>query len=172
MCFNNINRLDGPISKCVMVMLINYCQKGTGINYNLYSLTKPEKLSINASWFFKYKLLKLNVARVVNIKLFFVDWFYYDLIILIKKCENPYRNLVKVLLFSRDQVFCLKNWKLWGTPTTIKFNVFLLKLCTRFLLINIYKRVFGIFFILFCLNLDIEICKTWLVLPNYKKATR
>ena len=38
---------------------------------------------------------------------------------------------------------------------------FLLKLCTRFLLTNVYKRVFGIF--LFCLDLELfaKIKKTW-----------
>ena len=27
-------------------------------------------------------------------------------------------------MFSRNQVFCLKNWKLWRAPTTIDFNNF------------------------------------------------
>ena len=44
---------------------------------------------------------------------FFMDWFCYDLIILIKYCKIPYKNLNKTLLFSRNQVFCLKIWKLW-----------------------------------------------------------
>ena len=38
---------------------------------------------------------------------------------------------------------------LWRTPTTIEFNIFLLKFCTRFLFGNAYKIVCGIFFILF-----------------------
>ena len=28
------------------------------------------------------------------------------------------------LLFSRNQLFCLKNWKLSRAPTTIEFNIF------------------------------------------------
>ena len=35
--------------------------------------------------------------------------------------QNPLPNLDKPLLFQRNQVICLKNWKLWGAPTTIKF---------------------------------------------------
>ena len=44
-------------------------------------------------------------------------------------------------MFSRNQAFCLKNWKLWLAPNTIE----LLKLLTRFQLTNAYKRVFWIF---------------------------
>ena len=28
------------------------------------------------------------------------------------------------LLFSRNQVFCLKIWKIWRAPTTLQFNIF------------------------------------------------
>ena len=68
-----------------------------------------------------------------------MDWFCYDLIILIKKCENPYKNLDKPLLFSRNQV-CLKKWKVWRAPTTTEFNIFWSKLRTRFLLTNVFKK--------------------------------
>ena len=34
------------------------------------------------------------------------------------------KNLDKALLFTRNQVFCLKNWKLWWASTTLKFNIF------------------------------------------------
>ena len=50
---------------------------------------------------------------------FFMEWFYYNLIILIKQCQIPHKNLDKALLFSRNQVFCLKTWKLWRAPTTL-----------------------------------------------------
>ena len=35
-----------------------------------------------------------------------------------------YRNLDKALLFLRNQVFCLKIWKLWQAPTILQFNIF------------------------------------------------
>ena len=66
----------------------------------------------------------IKVARVVIIKMFFMGWFYYHMIILIKLCEIPYKSLDEALLFSRNQVFWLKNWKLWRAPTTIEFNIF------------------------------------------------
>ena len=88
---------------------------------------------------------RIKVARVVNFKLAFKDWLFYNLIILIKLCKIWYLNLVKTLLFPRNQVIFLKNWKLWRAPTTIEV-FFFLKFCASFLLNNVYKRVFGIFF--------------------------
>ena len=53
-----------------------------------------------------------------------MDWFYYELILLIKSSETSYKNLDKPLLLSRNQVFCMKNWKLWQAPTAIEFSIF------------------------------------------------
>ena len=36
--------------------------------------------------------------------------------------ENSIQKFREALLFSRNQVFYLKNWKLWRAPTTIDFN--------------------------------------------------
>ena len=36
----------------------------------------------------------------------------------------PCKNLDKALLFLRNQVFCLKIWKYWRTPTILQFNIF------------------------------------------------
>ena len=40
---------------------------------------------------------------------FFMDWFYYDLIILIKLGETQYRNLGKALLFRESRSFVWKT---------------------------------------------------------------
>ena len=53
-----------------------------------------------------------------------MEWFFYNLVILIKLCKIWYLNLEKVLLFPRNQTISLKNWKLWRAPTTTKFNIF------------------------------------------------
>ena len=66
----------------------------------------------------------LKVARVANLKLAFMEWFFYNLVIVIKLCKIQYLNLDKALLFLRNQAICLKNWKLWWAPTTTKFNIF------------------------------------------------
>ena len=50
-----------------------------------------------------------KVAHMVNLKLAFMDWFFYNLIILIKLCQIWYLNLDEALLFLRNQVICLKN---------------------------------------------------------------
>ena len=120
---------------------------------------KRTYISVKRKWnICKYMLCHnrgydINVARVINLKLAFRDWFFYDLI-LVKLCEIRYLNLCKALLFPRNQVICLKDWKLWRTPTTIKTNIFCWNfahvsyfLLTRFP--HVYQRVCGIFFILF-----------------------
>ena len=73
--------------------------------------------------------------------------------------QNPIKKLVKVLLFLRNQVFCLKNWKFWWAPTTRDFINFFLKFCMCFLLTNVYKRVCGIFSVLF---------RIWVICQNKK----
>ena len=55
---------------------------------------------------------------------FFIDWFYYNLTILIKWCQISFKYLDKAVLFPRNQVFCLKIWKLWRASTTLQVNIF------------------------------------------------
>ena len=85
---------------------------------------------------------------MVKLKLAFMEWFFYNLVIVIKLYKTWYLNLDKALSFPRNQTICQKNWKLWRAPTTTKFNI-LLNFCTHFLRINVYKSAFDIFFILF-----------------------
>ena len=74
----------------------------------------------------------------------------------------PYNNLGKTLLFSRNQVFCLKNSqnrKLWRVSTTIDLNNF----CWNFAHVSYSpmstKACAGFFFILF---------RTWFICQNQK----
>ena len=73
--------------------------------------------------------------------------------------QNPIQNLDRALLFLRNQVFCLKNWKLSQAPTTRDFNIF----CWNFAHIPYLpmstKESVGFFLILF---------RTW-VICHYKK---
>ena len=92
---------------------------------------------------------RVKVTRVVKLKLAVMESFFYNLVILIKLNKIRYLSLDKALLFPRTQAICRKNSKRWRAPTTTKFNIFLLKFSTRFLPNNVYKRVFGMFFILF-----------------------
>ena len=64
---------------------------------------------------------------------------------LIKWCKIQYLNLGKAFLFARNQLFVRKieNFDELQLPYS---QYFLLKLCTLFLLTNVYKRVCGIFF--------------------------
>ena len=121
-----------------------------------FLFNKPLLNKIMVKYFQCATRLIFNVACVVKIKSF-LDWFYYNLII----CKIAYKNLDKSQLFSGNQVFCLNVWKLWQAPTILQLNIFLLKLCTRFLLTNVWKRVCGIFFILFISWVICKLKKTW-----------
>ena len=72
-----------------------------------------------------------------------------------------FKNLDKTILFSKNQVFCLKNWKLWRAPTTVEFNTF----CWNFAQFS-YSPISKIGcsgFFLFCLDLELfaKIKMTW-----------
>ena len=88
----------------------------------------------------------IKVARVVNLKLVFTEWFFCNLVILIKLYKIRYLNLDKALSFLR---------KLWRAPTLIKFNI----LCWNFAHVSYLtistKGYSGSF--LFCLDLDLLI---------------
>ena len=99
--------------------------------------------------------VKIKVACVFNSKLAFADWFVYNLIILIKLCRIRYLNLDKALLFPRNQVVCLKNWKLWRTPTTIDFIIFCSNSEHLYYLAMSTKGCPE--FVLFCLDLELLI---------------
>ena len=86
---------------------------------------------------------------MVNIKLFFYELFYYDLIIL----KNSIQNLNKALLLPRNQVFWLKNWKIWLTPTNIELNIFYWNFVHISYLSRSTKACSRIF--LFCLDLGL-----------------
>ena len=56
-------------------------------------------------------------------------------------------------MFSRNQVFCLKIWKLWRAPTTLQFNIF----CWNFVHVSYLPMSTkeGEGFILFWLDLEL-----------------
>ena len=72
-----------------------------------------------------------------------------------------YKNLDKILLLSRIQLFCLKNWKLRRAPTAINLNALLLKFCTRFQHTMSTKGCSGFFIILF---------RSWVIFKNLKRS--
>ena len=81
-------------------------------------------LQEKVKWLMHAKLNYIKVARVVKLKLAFMESFFYNLVMLIKLYKIRYLDLDKALLFPRNQAICLKNWKLWQAPTTTKFNIF------------------------------------------------
>ena len=115
-------------------------------------------LSVNGSskaiflcWFLKLFLISnsgFEVACVVQTKLFFMDWFYYNLITIIKKCKISCKNLDKGLLLSRNQVFCQKMLNLWRAPTILQFNIFCWNFAHVFCLPISTKWCVGFFYFL------------------------
>ena len=104
-------------------------------------------------------MFDFKVAYMVNLKLAFTDWFFHNLIILIKLYKIRYLNLDKALLFPRNQVICLKNWKLWRASTTIEFHTFCWNFAHVSYLTMPTKRCSGFFYILF---------KSWVNKKNVK----
>ena len=96
----------------------------------------------------KIKLIK--VAHVVTLKLAFTEWFFYNLVLLIKLCKIWYLDLDKALLFPKNHVICLKIWKLWQAPTTTQFNIF----CWNFAHVS-YLTMSTKGFSGFCLDLEL-----------------
>ena len=104
--------------------------------------------------FSRKSVSKLKVDHVVNLKLAFTDWFFCNLIILIRLCKIRYLNLDKALLFPGNQVIFLKKWQLWRDPTTIKFKYFFTEILHTFLTQQrLQKGVWDVF--LFCLDIEL-----------------
>ena len=101
---------------------------------------------------------KIKVARVVSLKSAFTDWFFfYNLYNTNKVKQNPIPK-DEALLFPRNQVICLQNWKLWRAPTVTEFNIF----CWNFANVSSLmstKVCWGFFLILF---------RTWIINKNVK----
>ena len=138
---------------------------------HLTSLAEWLSVCLRTKWLcVRIPLQSLKVARVVNIKLSFMDWFLYYLIILIKQWKISYENFDKALLFSRNLVFCLRNWKLWRAPTVIEFNIFCWRFAHMLPMKTIFtKRCMGLF--LFCLYLESLTCKNQ-KRPGFYKLTK
>ena len=95
------------------------------------------------------KSLSFKVTGMVKLKLAFMEWFFYNLVILIKLYKTRYLNLNKALLFPRNQAIYVKYWKLWRAPTTTKFNIFFWNFAHVSYLTMFSKECLGFFFILF-----------------------
>ena len=107
-----------------------------------------QKLQTPTQVFF-CKFCKLfEVASVVNLKLAFTVLFIYNLIIQIKLYKIQYLNLGKSLLLPRNQCYSSEELKHLTSSNNLKVYHFKLKVCTRFLLNNVCKKMFKIF--LFC----------------------
>ena len=104
------------------------------------------------------KMEIFKVVCVVKLKLAFMEWLFYNLVILIKLYKIRYLNFDKALLFPRNQAIWQKNWKLWRAPTTTKFNVFA-EILQTFLTYQCLQKGARDFFILF---------RTWVINKDVK----
>ena len=74
----------------------------------------------------------------------------------------PYKNLDKALLFLRNQVFCLKIWKLWRAPTILQFNFFFAETSHTFSTFQRrQKSVRDFFYFIYILSYLQKLKKTW-----------
>ena len=90
-------------STMIMKQIISFIFLSFTSNRKYKSVVKthlPENICQRLAAFWSlFKFFFFKVACAVNIKLFFMDWFYWNLIILIKYCKIPYKNL-KTLMSS------------------------------------------------------------------------
>ena len=68
--------------------------------------------------------------------------------------QNTIQKFSQIFIIFEEQGILSENLKILTTSKYPALQYFLLKLRTRFLLTNIYKRVCGIFFILFKIKKD------------------
>ena len=110
--------------------------------------------------FIKYIISELlKVTRAVNSKLALIEWFFYNLVILIKLYKIRNLNLEKALMFPRKQVICLKNWNFWRAPTAIKFNTF----CWNFAHVSYLTMSTKGCSRFFLCYLDLELFRSWVI---------
>ena len=88
-----------------------------------------------------------------------MELFFCYLVILIKECKIPYKDSGKALLFSRNEVFCLKNSKIWRVLTTIAFNIFCWNFA-HFSCLPITKRG--------CSRFYLFLLRSWVICQNKK----
>ena len=62
--------------------------------------------------------------------------------------QNPILKFRQSSCVLEKPEYLSEKYKIWRTPTTVEFNMILLRFCTHFCLTNVYKRVCGIFQIL------------------------
>ena len=122
-----------------------------------YQGVYPKSYQENHSAFWIPVLLRVHFM-LPKFWFFLIPNFFYNLIILTKLCKIWKLNLDKALLFQRNQVISEKL-KTLTSSNYHKVYHFLLEFCTRFLLKNVYKWVFEIFFILF---------RSWFINENVK----
>ena len=137
-------------------------KKVSSINHNIvffyfYSWKKVSCVSCKTeSLFTPWKLGSFKWACIVNLKLAFRDWFFlYNLIILIRLCKIWYLHLYKSLLFTRNQVICLKKLKTVTSSNYHKFTIFCWNLAHVSYLPMSTKWCSGFFW--FCLDLELLI---------------
>ena len=99
------------------------------------------------------------MACLAKIKLIFMDLFYYNLIILIKWCKISYKNLGKVLLVLKNQVFSLK-FENFDELQLSYSSIFFAETSHTFSTYQYLQKVSGIFFIL---------SQSWVICKNLKR---
>ena len=93
-------------------------------------------------------------ARMVNVKLGFMDWSFYNLVILIKWYKIPYKNLEKL------------RRKLWRVPTTAGFHNFCWNFVHFSYLSMSTKCCSGFYFFCLILRYLPKSRKTWFLHTN------
>ena len=101
-----------------------------------------------------YKIFKSNRLRWLA----WLTFFFYGLILL--WLDNNNWVMQNTIQKFRQNSIVFEKIKTLTTSNYPTVHYFLLKLCTRFLLTNVYKRVCGMFLILF---------RSWIICKNLRR---
>ena len=75
--------------------------------------------------------------------------------------QNPIRKLEQSSIVFDTTGILSEKWKILTSSNHVRVKYFLLKFCSRFLITSVYKRMFGINFIVF---------RFWVISKNKKKT--
>ena len=107
------------------------------------------ELNSNKRFYRIQNIIHIKVAGKVKLTLAFMEWFFLQLGNTDQVIQNSIPTFRQSSIISEKPGYLSEKMKTLTSSNYYKVYHFLLKFCTRFLLNNVCKRIFGIFFILF-----------------------
>ena len=86
---------------------------------------RPIETQLQTLFFARYYLISIYSFHFLCVSFkWFRKWCFFNLNVLLRWRTWLIWNWFLLTNFSRNQVFCLKIWKLWRAPTALQFSIF------------------------------------------------